>query len=63
MNPAFPRSMVKILLLACIICMLASPAVAQVLYGTVTGTVRDPSAAVVPGATVVLTNKDTGAET
>lgn len=32
----------------------------QVLYGTVVGTLQDPSGAVVPNATVTLTNKETG---
>ncbi len=35
-------------------------AVAQVNTGTILGTVRDESGAVLPGATVVLTNQDTG---
>ena len=36
------------------------PATAQVLYGSVIGAVTDQSDAVVPGASVTLTNKDTG---
>jgi hypothetical protein len=37
----------------------APPAIGQVLYGGVTGTVTDPSGAPVPGATVTITHKDT----
>ena len=38
----------------------ALPAAAQVLYGTVVGNVQDPSGAVVAGATVTITSKETG---
>ena len=38
----------------------ALPAAAQVLYGTVVGNVQDPSGAVVAGATVTVTSKETG---
>lgn len=33
---------------------------AQVLYGTITGTITDPTGAVVPGAHIRLTNQNTG---
>lgn len=36
------------------------PAAAQVLYGSVVGTVEDPSGSVVPGAAVSLVNTETG---
>ena len=36
------------------------PAAAQVLYGSVIGTVSDPSGAVVPSASITLTSKQTG---
>jgi Carboxypeptidase regulatory-like domain len=40
---------------------VAGPAAhAQVLYGSVVGTVTDQSQALIPGATVTLTSKDTG---
>lgn len=38
-----------------------APAPAQVLYGSIVGTVEDPSGAVIPTAKIVLTNKATGA--
>jgi hypothetical protein len=37
------------------------PALAQVLYGSVIGTVTDQSESVVPGAVVTLSNRSTGA--
>ncbi len=33
---------------------------AQVLYGSVVGTIQDQTGAVVPGATVTITNAETG---
>ncbi len=36
------------------------PAAAQVLYGSLVGTVTDPSGAVVQGAAITITNADTG---
>jgi len=49
-------------MLAGAICMFAllSVGVAQEFRGTVTGTVMDPNGAVVPNATVIVKNKDTG---
>src|SRR5215471_747666 len=40
--------------------VLVQPASAQVLYGSVVGTIEDQSGAVVPNATVTITNKQTG---
>ncbi|MDQ1453516.1 MAG: hypothetical protein QOK38_3382, partial [Acidobacteriaceae bacterium] len=40
--------------------LTAAPLPAQVDQGSVTGTVADTSGALVPNATVTLTNKDTG---
>src|SRR3954454_11454425 len=37
------------------------PVRAQVLYGSIVGTVEDPSGSVVPKATVTVVNKQTGA--
>lgn len=39
---------------------LAAPALAQVLYGTLVGTVEDPSGGVLPGAAIAVTNTLTG---
>src|SRR5690242_16809895 len=40
--------------------LLSLPAVAQITTGTVTGNVKDPSGAVIPGATVVLISETRG---
>lgn len=46
---------------ALIVCfMMAVPVEAQVLYGSLVGNIRDASDAAVPGATVTITNKQTG---
>ena len=43
------------------LCLLwASPVAGQTIFGTITGTVTDRSGAVVPGATVTVTNEGTG---
>ncbi len=47
------------LMLGAFIAMI-HPASAQVLYGSVTGNVSDQSGAIVPDATITLTNKSTG---
>ena len=46
-----------------LICALAAPraAAAQVLYGSVVGSVHDPSGAAIPGATVTITHLETKA--
>ncbi|HWQ54995.1 MAG TPA: TonB-dependent receptor [Bryobacteraceae bacterium] len=48
--------------LTCVACLAASlvPALAQNTTGTISGVVRDPSNAVLPGARVIVTNEDTG---
>jgi hypothetical protein len=48
------------LLLGVVLLLAAPPARAQVLYGGLIGDVADPSRAVLPGATVTVTNRDTG---
>ena len=40
-------------------CLSSAPAFAQVLYGSVTGVVKDAQGAAVPGATVTIVNKET----
>ena len=40
-------------------CLSAAPAIAQVLYGSITGTVKDTQGSTVPGATVTIVNKET----
>jgi hypothetical protein len=46
-----------------IYCVQLSPVAAQQHFGSITGLVTDPSAAVVPAATVVVTNENTGVKT
>ena len=40
--------------------VFAAPALAQILYGSILGVVRDPQGALIPGVTVTITNKETG---
>ena len=56
--------MLKILFSALLSVCLAAPALAQsqAANGTIEGTVLDSSGGVLPGATVTITNVDTGAE-
>jgi len=42
------------------IMLLSAPVYAQVLYGSIVGTVEDPSGASVPSATITLTSEQTG---
>ena len=44
-----------------LVALVATPAGAQVLYGSIVGTVEDPSGAVVPSATVTIVNTETSA--
>ncbi len=43
-----------------VLALLEAPAAAQVLYGSILGTVEDPSGAVVPSAAVIIKNTQTG---
>src|SRR5690242_20473440 len=50
-----------LLALAAVLCIVAVPAAAQTAStGSVAGVVSDPSGAVVPGATITLTDQSTG---
>ena len=49
-----------VLLIPALIPLVLAPAQAQTTAGTILGTVTDAGGAVVPGATVTLTNQDTG---
>ena len=46
-------------LMAAMLALTASATVAQILYGSVVGVVKDPQGGNVPGATVTIVNKDT----
>src|SRR5437867_9673017 len=39
-----------------------NPGISQTTFGTITGNVKDASGAVLPGASVVVTNQNTGAK-
>lgn len=54
------RRILWVLLIPALIPLLVTTAQAQTTAGTVLGTVTDSGGAVVPGATVTLTNQDTG---
>ena len=54
-RPAFCLAMLALILIGGI------PAMAQRSDGTISGTVKDPSGAVVPGAAVTITHDQTGA--
>src|SRR5471030_1890264 len=57
----FRQSVPQVGLLLTALCVVAvRPATAQVLYGSVIGTVTDSSDSVIPGSTVTLTSKVTG---
>src|SRR4051794_6079891 len=42
------------------VCAIISPSYSQTLYGSLVGTVQDPSGATIPNATVTITNTGTG---
>ncbi|MCZ2157087.1 MAG: carboxypeptidase regulatory-like domain-containing protein [Bryobacterales bacterium] len=49
-----------LLIALAVVSLICVPAYAQVLYGSIVGTVGDPTGAVVPGAEVKVTNNATG---
>ena len=53
------RSWRVALLAAVTVALTASAAIAQILYGSIVGVVRDPQGGVMPGATVTIVNKET----
>jgi len=64
MNHRFKAGAIGALLMAVallVVCFGSSTANAQVLYGSITGTVSDTTGAVIPGSSVTLTNQGTGA--
>ncbi len=56
----YPLAILPVVAFLIIASMCVQPAQAQVLYGSVVGTVTDQSGAVIPGATVTITNTQTG---
>jgi hypothetical protein len=59
--PALLRGVTPIAIVGLIVLCFAPALVAQVLYGSIVGTVRDATAAVLPGATVTITHNETKA--
>jgi hypothetical protein len=55
------RAVFNALLVVLAVGLLAPPARAQVLYGSIVGTVRDSTGGVLPGATVTITQQETKA--
>jgi hypothetical protein len=63
-SPRFIFSLTRrssLLLLVLTLCGPPDPAGAQVLYGSLVGTVADESGAAIPGATVTIAHRETGA--
>ena len=56
----FYQGATVLLVLAAFLVWMAQPAAAQVLYGSIVGSVEDQSGALVPNAAITLTSQDTG---
>ena len=54
------KGLICVLALCAGLCAIAVPAGAQVLYGSLVGTVEDTSGSSVPGATIQIVNLETG---
>src|SRR5690348_8315714 len=59
-RPGFTKAIFSRALAICFLAFCALPALAQIDRGAIVGRVTDASGAIVPKATVVVTNKDTG---
>jgi len=59
-RPGFTKAIFSRALALCFLAFCALPAIAQIDRGAIVGRVTDASGAVVPKASVVVTNKDTG---
>ena len=59
-NAGLAGQFVRILLLGAAVALITQSAEAQVLYGSLVGKVEDSSRAILPGATVTVTNRETG---
>src|SRR5690349_21594900 len=59
-RPGFTKAIFSRALALCFLAFCALPALAQIDRGAIVGRVTDASGAIVPKATVVVTNKDTG---
>ena len=58
--PGMLRRMLLLVSILCLMVLVADPLSAQIDTGGITGTVTDSSGAIVPGATITLTNDATG---
>jgi hypothetical protein len=58
---AMRQSLLRVSALILLLALGGATASGQVLYGSIVGTIEDPSGLVVPGATLTLTNTQTGA--